>query len=120
MINRVNPSFHGNLYLRNPNLWTNNMRQAISDNESIQNKLKDHDIFGSISTKKEKKIPHYLACHSQGDTIYKVSFTTRKDNSSVVDRIKNGLGLLDKKYQLTRHFHSERTIVKRIENLIMD
>ncbi len=118
-INRVsNLSFCGNLYLHNKKYWTEDMKRAVSENESIQRKLQDHDIIGDLSVKVERLQTYYPARHSKGDLIYKLNFTVQKEGASLMDKLKNSADV--KKYVLCSHYHSEITTVDRIRNLNMD
>ena len=118
-INNTSVGFSGKLILKNEQLWTNAMLNAINNNPSIQKKLSDNNIVCKISSKVEKKIPAYLSFHSKGDRIYKVNFVVKKEKPSFVDVIKNIFNPKNRKYSLNRHFHSESTVISRIEELKM-
>ena len=113
-INSVNTNFSGNLYLKNSYLWTDKMKNAIYENERIQEKLQNNDVIGKLLAKKEKSAPSYCAIHRKGDTIYKVKLIVKKEPHNFIDKIKNLFN--SKTYNLGKHFHSENTIVNRIKN----
>ncbi len=113
-----NISFTGNLYLKNPKLWTESMKQAIAENNTIQETLKTKDVFGEISTKIERKEPPFNAYHEKGDTLYKVKFITKKENSTFYDKLKREDDT--KKYPVTKHYHSEYTIVNEIKDICIE
>jgi len=117
---RINAvSFAGKLYLKNPELWTPEMKRAIDENESIQKKLRHHDVIGEISAKREKNIPQYYSLHRKGDLIYKAGFLVRKEDATLADKIKGKIDKTTKRYTLSQHYHSEYTTVDRIQNLKM-
>lgn len=112
-----NISFGGELYLRNQKHWTDEMKQAVSENKSIQKKLENYNVIGELSAKVEKKDTPYPSRHSKGDMIYKLNFIALKDDVSYFDRIKNPKSA--QKYIVNQHYHSEETTVDRIRNLNM-
>ena len=115
-ISNTNLNFAGRLYLKNPRLWTPKMKNAIANNQSIQEALKSKDVIGNIATKIEKKSPDFNARHTIGDTLYKVSFDVQDESTSILNKILDKI-YPAKTYPINRHFHSEETTVKRIEKL---
>lgn len=116
----MNVSFSGQLYLKNPELWTDKMKEAIANNKNIQAKLQHHDIIGEISTKKETKVPPFSSHHYIGDTLYKVSLVVSDSKPSLLQRVKNFLHGYSNEYIINKHYHSELTTIDRIKKMKME
>ncbi len=114
-VTNTNINFSGNLYFKKPYLWTEKIKDAISNSKKIQDKLADNDIVAKIAVKKEKRIPPYTSLHLQGDNIYKVKLIIKKEPKNFLDKIKNIFD--NKKIKINKHYHSEITTIKRISNL---
>ena len=118
-INSLNTSFSGNLILKHPKLWTEDMLDAISENDTIQERLKNNNIIGNIATKIERNETLYPARHLKGDVLYKMNFIVKRDNLSFFEKLKDLFGIMSERFDINRHFHSEYTTVKRIKNIKM-
>lgn len=90
------------------------MKDAIQNNERIQEKLQNNDIIGKLLCKREKHTPTYGSLHRKGDKIYKVKFIVKKEPENIIDKVKNLFS--SKTYNLSKNYHSESTIVDRIKN----
>ena len=113
-INATSTNFSGRLYLKNQELWTTKMKNAIFCNKNIQEKLQTNDIIAKISAKKEKGTPNYASIHRKGDTVYKVKLIFKKEASNFGEKLKNILN--PKKVNINKHYHSEKTTVERLSS----
>ena len=111
--NIANTNFSGQLYLKNQQLWTEKMKEAIFNNERIREKLQTNDIVAKISAKKEKNVPNYPSIHKKGQMTYKLKLIFKKETANLGEQLKNIFN--PKKIIINKHYHSEATTVKRLE-----
>jgi len=119
-MNNTGINFTGNLYLKNSTKWTEGMKRAINSNNSIQKKLVNHDVIGKISVKTEKHNVPYSCLHKKGDNIYKISLITKQETDSLIGKLKNLLGINSTKNIVCGNYHSEKTSIDRLLNIIIE
>ena len=116
-INSANMIFNGQLHLKNPDQWSEKMKQAVTQNSCIQEKLKNYDVIADLKTIIETKNPPFSAKHTIGDKLYKLNFTIQSEEPTFWEKLRNKLKSQNSKtYIINRHYHSEHTTVERIKN----
>lgn len=112
-INSTSPNFNGKIITKGK--ITPYLQDEILNNKELQKLASgEKDILVRIKNKKERK---YHANHAKGEMLYRLSVEPKKQNETLVDKVKSYLGLTTK-INLSKAYHSEDSTVSIIEKRI--
>lgn len=106
----VQPNFQGMVITQGK--WVNGYSSVFADSKNIINAAKNHTIYGEM---REVTASGQDNIHYPGETLYRLSITAKKDNPTLLEKIKYSLGLAPKTH-LTQHYHSLRSTEKFLKN----
>lgn len=92
--------------------WPKTLEDSFIKSNAI-NKLADEG-YNIIGTLKTKQVETADWRHSCGDILYKLKLNLQKENPTVLDSVKNLLGLSS--HTINKKYHSEETIKDMLDN----
>ena len=95
-------NYKGNIITKGK--WTKPLAEAFKTNTEIKKLASgSYDVIGNMKTSKSHP---FDVNHMQDESLYQLSISARKENPSILDKIKSFLGLLPN-VQITRNHHGE-------------
>lgn len=112
-INSNETNFSGRILTKGN--WTESLKNTFLENPEVQKMAAgNHDIVGVMSQKRASGRSYR---HSKGQPLYKLSITSRPENPSILDRVKEFFGF-SPKVKVTDHYHSDIGTYSLMKNRI--
>ena len=115
-MNNTNVNFNGKIITKGN--WPKNLKKQFVENTAINNFANNSksDIIGIMSAKTSSKYDIY---HDPGERLFKLTLVTTKEKPSIIETIKNALGIYSEadKQNITHAFHREEKMSNIIDNI---